>query len=252
MKRLLMLLLLSFVFIPIEAQVASARCFKPNCWGAIAINTRTGRWGWTVNWPSRAIARSRANAKCGNQCNRSLVFRNSCGSYATPRTFNGGYGWATRTTRFAAEREALRQCRRFNPGQGCRVRVWACTSRQTASAPPPPPPPPPPPRNQGCFAPNCWGAIAINTSNGRWGWTVNHPTKSRAHRRANAKCGFNCTRTLTFRNSCGSYALSRTGGWGWATRRNRRAAEREALRQCRIHNPGQGCRVRVWACTTRR
>lgn len=103
-----------------------------------------------------------------------------------------------------------------------------------------------------CYVPNCWGAIAINTRTGQWGWSVNHPTRGRAHAAANARCGYRCNRTLTFRNTCGSYALAANGGWGWATRYNRYAAQAEALRQCRIYNPGQGCSVRVWACTSRR
>jgi hypothetical protein len=129
MKRLLAISLLALAFVPGAASSASADCYKPNCWGAIAINTHTGRWGWSVNWPSRAIARRRANAKCNNRCDRSLVFRNTCGAYATPSNFRGGYGWATRYNKYAAQREALRQCRIYNPRQGCRVRVWACTSR---------------------------------------------------------------------------------------------------------------------------
>ncbi len=129
MKRILIGAILSMFLIPAQAQIASASCTRPNCWGAIAINTRTGQWGWSVNWHTRSFARHRALAKCSGACNRTLVFRNSCGAYATPSNFGGGYGWATRYTRYAAEREALRQCRRYNPGQGCRVRVWACTSR---------------------------------------------------------------------------------------------------------------------------
>ncbi len=103
-----------------------------------------------------------------------------------------------------------------------------------------------------CSAPYCWGAIAINTNTGQWGWSVNHPAREVAHRAANARCGYRCNRTLTFQNQCGAYALAGNGGWGWATRYSRQAAEAEALRQCRIYNPGQGCSVRVWACTSRR
>jgi hypothetical protein len=101
-----------------------------------------------------------------------------------------------------------------------------------------------------CYVPYCWGAIAINT--GQWGWSVNHATRGEAHAAANSRCGYRCNRTLTFQNQCGAYALAANGGWGWATRYSRYAAEAEALRQCRIYNPGRGCQVRVWACTSRR
>lgn len=130
MKRLLAVSFLVLGLFPVTtAGSAQAACYPPNCWGAIAIGTRNGAWRWTVNHPSGNIARRRALYQCGGRCDRSLVFRNSCGAYATPATFSGGYGWATRYTRGAAERAALYQCRRYNPGQGCRIRVWACTNR---------------------------------------------------------------------------------------------------------------------------
>ena len=102
-----------------------------------------------------------------------------------------------------------------------------------------------------CFKPNCWGAISIGTRNGAWAWVVNHPTANNARQRALRKCRGRCNRVLTFRNSCAAYATSRTGGWGWARRYNKNAAIRRALFECRRHNPGQGCRLRVWACTSR-
>ncbi len=122
--------LLAFSFLSVAAPAAHAQCYAPYCWGAIAINTHTGQWGWSVNHGTQGEARAAANARCGYRCNRVLSFRNTCGAYATPATLSGGYGWATRYNRYAAEAEALRQCRLYNPGQGCRVRVWACTSRQ--------------------------------------------------------------------------------------------------------------------------
>jgi len=109
-----------------------------------------------------------------------------------------------------------------------------------------------PSANAACQAPYCWGGIAINTATGRWGWSVNHATRGEAQAAATARCGYQCNRVLTFQNACGAYALANNGGWGWATRYDRYAAEAEALRQCQLYNPRRGCNLQVWACTSRR
>ena len=128
MKRLLILPLLLLGFAPLTAQSAKADCYRPNCWGAIAIGTGNGAWAWVVNHPTAGSARARALRRCNGRCNRVLTFRNSCASYAVAA--NGGWGWSNGyANRAGAEQRALFECRRYNPGQGCRVRVWACTSR---------------------------------------------------------------------------------------------------------------------------
>jgi hypothetical protein len=130
MKRLLVVSLMAMGMFTSSGGTARADCYPPNCWGAIAVGTHNGAWAWVTNHPTAGSARQRALWKCHGRCNRSLVFRNSCGAYAIPATRGGGYGWATRYTRYAAQRAALYQCRRYNPGQGCRVLVWACTTRR--------------------------------------------------------------------------------------------------------------------------
>jgi hypothetical protein len=120
--------LLVLGLVPGSASSALADCYRPNCWGAIAIGTSNGAWAWVVNHPSSGSARSRALYKCNGRCNRVLVFRNSCAAYAV--AYNGGWGWSRNySNRAGAVRRALYECRRYNPGRGCRLRVWACTSR---------------------------------------------------------------------------------------------------------------------------
>jgi hypothetical protein len=128
MKRLLVLGLLALAVTPVATSAARADCYRPNCWGAIAINTSSRAWAWVVNHPDAAVARRYALARCNGNCNRVLTFRNSCAAYALAN--NGGWGWSQGyRDRVGAESRAMYECNRYNPGQGCRVRVWACTSR---------------------------------------------------------------------------------------------------------------------------
>lgn len=128
MRRLFVLCLLALAFTPAVTTAASAACNRPNCWGAIAINTNTRAWAWVVNHPSEALARQYAVARCNGACNRVLIFRNSCAAYALAAT--GGWGWSQGyRDRAGAEARALYECNRHNAGQRCQVQVYACTSR---------------------------------------------------------------------------------------------------------------------------
>lgn len=128
MKRLLAIILLAMSITPAATTAAQARCFVPNCWAAIAINPNGRAWAYVYNYPSANAARRGALARCRGRCSRVNTFRNSCGAYAVAN--NGGWGWsANYRNRRAAQSRALYECRRHNPGQGCRIRVWACTSR---------------------------------------------------------------------------------------------------------------------------
>jgi hypothetical protein len=51
-------------------------------------------------------------------------FVNSCGAFAKGTS---AYGWGIGGTRAAAEERALAECRKR--GGGCRIQVWACTTR---------------------------------------------------------------------------------------------------------------------------
>lgn len=128
MRRLFVLCLLALAAVPAAATAARADCNRPYCWGAIAINTNSGAWAWVVNHPTATTARQIALARCNGNCNRVLTFRNSCAAYALAA--NGGWGWSQGyADRAGAENRAMFECSRYNPGQGCQVRVWACTSR---------------------------------------------------------------------------------------------------------------------------
>ncbi len=129
MKRLLAVTLMAMSLYVTSGGTAEASCYSPNCWGAIAIGPRNGAWAYVTNWPTANIARQRVAVKCGGRCDRAITFRNGCGAYAIPSTRGGGYGWAIRYARSAAQQAALYNCRRTNPGRGCHVAVWACTSR---------------------------------------------------------------------------------------------------------------------------
>ncbi len=128
MNRLFALCLLVLASPFAVATAARADCARPNCWGAIAINTNTQAWAWVVNHPNAQVAQQLALTRCNNNCNRVLTFRNSCAAYALAA--NRGWGWSQGyRDRGAAEARAMDECNRYNPGQGCQVRVWACTSR---------------------------------------------------------------------------------------------------------------------------
>lgn len=99
-----------------------------------------------------------------------------------------------------------------------------------------------------CRRGNCWGAVAIGPG-GAAAYAVNYPTRAIAGRAAMARCEGRCERTLTFRNSCGAYALGAGGRYGWGSHRNRATAQNIAMTQCR--RATRGCRIRVWGCTTR-
>lgn len=128
MKRLLLLSVLLFGAIPGTASSALATCYAPSCWGAIALNPATGKTGWSVNHQQARDARSQAVIKCGSSC-KTVTFSNRCGAYAMTTSPKGGYGWSTHYDARHARLEALNQCLRAHPGQGCGIVVWACTDR---------------------------------------------------------------------------------------------------------------------------
>lgn len=106
MKRLFVRCLLALAFTPAVSPAAHADCHRPNCWGAIAINTNTRAWAWVVNHPNAGVARQYALSRCNGACNRVLVFRNSCAAYALAA--NGGWGWSQGyQDRVGAESRAL-------------------------------------------------------------------------------------------------------------------------------------------------
>jgi hypothetical protein len=99
------------------------------------------------------------------------------------------------------------------------------------------------------------GALALNSSNTRYGWAANYDTTSAARRRALNECGSGCRLVATFRG-CGALAVEsgrdvrNAAGWSfdWPTRGQ---AENGAMQSC-INNGGRSCRIVVSQCNRRR
>jgi tetratricopeptide (TPR) repeat protein len=99
--------------------------------GALAYDRRTGAYGFSYDYASRAEARDRALQKCGPGCALVVEFANQCGAYATGE--HAAEGWGMGLWRTEAESMALEACK--SAGGNCQIQVWACTSRPgTATA----------------------------------------------------------------------------------------------------------------------
>ncbi|TRV42133.1 MAG: DUF4189 domain-containing protein [Microcystis panniformis Mp_MB_F_20051200_S9] len=99
-----------------------------NYFGAIAYSEETGYHGYSYDYPTRAIAESRALAECesysrSGDCQVLIWFRNGCGALATASDGSYGSGWGD--NRPIAEQYALQSC----GSSECRVIRWVCTTR---------------------------------------------------------------------------------------------------------------------------
>ena len=98
----------------------------PN-FGAIAYGRKSGAWGTSYRWNSRAEAERVAVRNCaphGNDCAVAVWFRDACGAVATGggRTTFWGIGDGIGAARAAA----LGKCR-TGGGGGCTIAVSACS-----------------------------------------------------------------------------------------------------------------------------
>ncbi|WP_336793266.1 DUF4189 domain-containing protein [Gordonia malaquae] len=84
-----------------------------------------------------------------------------------------------------------------------------------------------------------YGAIAMSTSTGDVGYSINNRTQAEADSAALSQCSASsCTTVLRFWNACGSIAQSQANlywGWGWST--TRQGAIDEATSQVRGADP---------------
>jgi uncharacterized protein DUF4189 len=114
------LVLLALLVFALDA--AAARYGKRQLWGAIAYDSKTGAYGFAVDVKTKREAESGAFAKCGSNCDLIKTFRDACGVVAT-----GGkrVTWETGASREIAETKAMKKC-----GDGCSIKVWACTSEK--------------------------------------------------------------------------------------------------------------------------
>lgn len=114
------LVLLALLIFALEA--SAARNGKRQLWGAIAYNSKTGTYGYSVDVKTKREAETAAFRQCGSDCDLIKTFRDACGVVAV-----GGkrVTWETGASREIAETKALKKC-----GDACSVKVWACTSEK--------------------------------------------------------------------------------------------------------------------------
>ena len=109
-------------FAAFASEAGAARYGKRQLWGAIAYNSKTGAYGYSVDVKTKREAETAAFRQCGSDCDLIKTFRDSCGVVAV-----GGkrVTWETGASREIAETKALKKC-----GDGCATKVWACTSEK--------------------------------------------------------------------------------------------------------------------------
>ncbi len=109
------------LFFALAADAAAAAGSRKQLWGAIAYNSKSGAYGFAVDRASKRAAEGEAFRRCGNDCDVTRTFRNSCGAIADDER---QFAWSTGATREMAEQKALEKC----TGSACKIIVWACTS----------------------------------------------------------------------------------------------------------------------------
>ena len=102
-------------------------------YGAIAYDKTNCAWGRSWNSPSQAGADDRAISECSSAGSKNCkvtvqVAPDQCGAVAATDKCDG-YGWAARSDTRAAQDEALSQCRNYNPGLTCTIKVTVCSSQ---------------------------------------------------------------------------------------------------------------------------
>ena len=113
------LVLLAFAF---ATDAAAARNGKRQLWGAIAYNSKTGAYGYTIDQRTKRDAETSAFNQCGSGCGMIKTFRDACGVVAVDGkrvTYESG------ASREIAESKARAKC-----GESCTIKVWACTSEK--------------------------------------------------------------------------------------------------------------------------
>jgi hypothetical protein len=106
---------------------------------------------------------------------------------------------------------------------------------------------------------NFFGAIAVDRSDGTFGFSFDFSTRAAAERRALRECRIRsqtdlCRGIVWVRNGCASVAVRRRADGSlsriaWGIGSSRAQAQRRALNKCQ--DDGRRCRVLAWTCTTR-
>jgi uncharacterized protein DUF4189 len=116
----LALVLLALLIYALDA--AGARYGKRQLWGAIAFNTKSGSYGYSVDRKTRREAERDAFRQCGANCDLIRPFRDACAAVASKPTRTSS---DTGASREIAEMKAMKKC-----GSDCAIKVWACTSEK--------------------------------------------------------------------------------------------------------------------------
>ena len=112
----------------------SAPAESHGVYGSIAYDKTNCAWGRSWNYPTQSGADDRATSECsaggGKHCEvLTQIGPNQCGAIAATTESCSGYGWAIRTTKDAAEKEAMQQCRNYNDNTTCPVKASVCSSQ---------------------------------------------------------------------------------------------------------------------------
>ncbi len=106
---------------PAAAAAPKSGKYPDRPWGAVAYHSKTGQYGYAVNYRTRRAAESEAFRQCGNDCDLIKSFRDTCAAIASSGRH---YAWDTGASREIAEMKARKKC----GGEACKVVVWACTT----------------------------------------------------------------------------------------------------------------------------
>ena len=111
----------AFLALALAFPASGADAHKPskNLWGAIAYSTKTGAYGYAVDYATKRAAETEAFRICGTNCDLVRSFRNACAAVATREKRVSS---DTGASRQIAQAKALRKC-----GDQCKIAVWACT-----------------------------------------------------------------------------------------------------------------------------
>lgn len=123
---------------PVSAQSTTTQrarggCRVPYCYGALAINLRTGGSGYAYDYNTKKKALRHAKKSCANKngkgCHSVIWRRNGCAAVAW-RGRNGRLvEWAARHA--FSKKAAIRKAKRAVRGKGKeKVWTWVCTSRR--------------------------------------------------------------------------------------------------------------------------
>lgn len=107
--------------------------------------------------------------------------------------------------------------------------------------------------NQGRSGPTLYGAFAFDPKKGTAGGVIDRKSREAAEADALKACreqgGNNCESIFWFYNMCGAMAIASDGSYGWSYQSTARAAQTQALAECRKR--AKDCEPTMAICTGR-